>query len=291
MQVVVQSPAALDADVVASLARRLQATGVAYHGPAVARLALPPQADARRQAVHAACQALGLDSAVLPPGRVLADFKLAVFDMDSTLIDIECIDELADLVGKKDEVAALTEQAMQSGKVDYDTSLRMRTRLLAGLPVSAFGPLYDARVRFSPGAHALVAGLRQAGLKTAIVSGGFDYFTGRVRAELGVDVDHSNRLAVRDGRLTGELEGPLINARLKAAHLSRLCAEMGIPTSAAIAIGDGSNDREMMALAGLSVGFRPKPILRPLVNVVIDHLGLDSLLEALAAPPAGRAPS
>jgi len=235
----------------------------------------------RHDWVHAQCQALGLDSAVIARPRALADYRLMVFDMDSTLINIECIDELADLVGRKREVAELTEQAMQSGAVDYDTSLRMRTRLLAGLPTTAFAALYAERVRFSPGAGALIAAARKAGLKTAIVSGGFDYFTGRVRAELGVDVDYSNRLAVQDGRLTGEITGTLVNADVKAAHVSQLCADLGVPTSDAIVVGDGSNDRKMMALAGLSVGFRPKPVLRAQLGVVLDHLGLDVLPQML----------
>jgi phosphoserine phosphatase len=282
MQVVVQSPASLGAALVDRLAGSLQATHVQRDAAGIASFTLPAQADMPRERLHALCQEEGVDSAVLRRVRRLSDFKLMVFDMDSTLINIECIDELADLVGKKREVAALTEQAMQSGKVDYDTSLRMRTRLLAGLSVGDFPRLYEERVRFSPGARELIAGARQAGLKTAIVSGGFDYFTARVRAELGVDVDYSNHLTVSDGRLTGELEGTLINAQVKARHLTRLCAEMGIPTSDAIVVGDGSNDRDMMALAGLSVGFRPKPILRPMLDVIIDNLGLDSLLNLMA---------
>jgi phosphoserine phosphatase len=282
MQVVAQSATSLAAPVVERLARFLQATHVLRGEGNIAAFTLPAGLDKPREALHALCQEAGLDSAVLRQVRPLSDFKLIVFDMDSTLINIECIDELADLVGKKREVAALTEQAMQSGKVDYDTSLRMRTRLLAGLYVRDFPRLYEERVRFSPGARALVAAARQAGLKTAIVSGGFDYFTGRVREELGVDAHFSNHLAVSGGRLTGELEGTLINAHVKAQHLTRLCAEMDIPTSDAIVVGDGSNDRNMMALAGLSVGFRPKPILRPMLDVVIDHLGLDSLLNVLA---------
>ncbi|ANN77812.1 phosphoserine phosphatase SerB [Bordetella flabilis] len=286
MQVVVQSATSLAAPVVERLAQSLQATHVSCGDAGIAAFTLPPGSDKPRDVLHALCQEAGLDSAVLRQVRPLSDFKLIVFDMDSTLINIECIDELADLVGKKQEVAALTEQAMQSGKVDYDTSLRMRTRLLAGLPVRDFPRLYEERVRFSPGARTLVAAARQAGLKTAIVSGGFDYFTGRVREELGVDAHYSNHLAVSGGCLTGELEGTLINAHVKAQHLTRLCAEIGIPTSDAIVVGDGSNDRNMMALAGLSVGFRPKPILRPMLDMVIDHLGLDSVLNVLALGPA-----
>lgn len=274
MQLIVLGAAPLQASVLDALARRLETPPPQRVSDTAAAFVL----DARpRDWVHAQCQALGLDSALIARPRALADYRLMAFDMDSTLINIECIDELADLVGKKHEVAELTEQAMQSGAVDYDTSLRLRTRLLAGLPTDAFAALYAERVRFSPGAAALIAAARKAGLKTAIVSGGFDYFTGRVRAELGVDVDYSNQLAVRDGRLTGEITGTLINADVKAAHVSRLCAELGVPTTDAIVVGDGSNDRKMMALAGLSVGFRPKPVLRQQLDVVLDHLGLDVL--------------
>jgi len=289
MRIIVQSPSPLSPDSLQRLASRLGATRFSCQGAAQAEFSLDPRTAAPREQLHAICQDAGLDSAVLEQPRPLSDFRLIVFDMDSTLINIECIDELAGLVGKKAEVAALTEQAMQSAAVDYDTSLRLRTRLLAGLPVEAFDGLYRERLRFSPGARQLVEAVRAAGLKTAIVSGGFDYFTGRVRAELGIDVDRSNRLAVKNGRLTGELEGTLINADVKAQFVEQLCAGMGIPTTDAIVVGDGSNDRKMMRLAGLSVGFRPKPVLRTMLDVVLDHLGLDAL-PGFLAPAAAAAP-
>ena len=174
----------------------------------------------------------GLDTAVIDDFRPLSDFKLLVFDMDSTLINIECIDELADLVGRKREVARLTEQAMQSGAVDYDTSLRMRTRLLAGLPVATFERLYAERVRITPGAPALIAAARQ-GLRprTAIVPGGFGPFTGRVRAELGPERRPVESSGAADGRLTGEPLGVTTERRFGAGHAARTCREPGVPTS------------------------------------------------------------
>ncbi|MFC4277353.1 phosphoserine phosphatase SerB [Achromobacter aloeverae] len=300
MQLIVLGAAPLSSSQLDALARRLRTPPPRRVGETAAAFALDDglhdgsgngadhgsSHEHPREWLHAQCQALGLDSALITRPRPLSDYRLMVFDMDSTLINIECIDELADLVGKKREVAELTEQAMQSGSVDYDTSLRLRTRLLAGLSTDAFAELYDSRVRFSPGARALVDAARQAGLKTAIVSGGFDYFTGRVRAELGVDEDYSNRLAVENGRLTGEIEGTLINADVKAAHVRRLCEDLGVPPTDAIVVGDGSNDRKMMALAGLSVGFRPKPVLRPQLDVVLDHLGLDALPRVLESARA-----
>jgi len=280
MYLAVQGPAPLSADILGQLAQALGAGLPRRDSDCMATFPLGPGAGPK-DVLHAACQRLGLDSAILAPPRRLSDFKLLVFDMDSTLIDVECIDELADLVGKKREVAALTGQAMQSGKVDYDASLRLRTRLLAGLAVERFARLYDERVHFSPGARALVDAARRAGLRTAIVSGGFDYFAGRVRQALGIDAAYCNRLAVRDGRLTGELEGELINAEAKARRVARLCQEMGVPTRDAIVVGDGANDLGMMALAGLAVGFRPKPVLRASLDVVLDHLGLDALLNVV----------
>lgn len=284
MRIVTQRAGFISDDHANRLARALRAEGVQRHSSSCMVYTLAPSAD--QKALHALCSDDDVDSAIFPESLSLSDFKLLVFDMDSTLINIECIDELADLVGKKHEVAALTEQAMQSRQVDYDTSLRMRTRLLAGLSVDRFADLYAQRLHITPGAHALVKAAKTAGLKTAIVSGGFDYFTGRVRAELGVEEDYSNHLEVVAGKLTGELVGTLINADVKAQRVQALCHDLGISTSEAIVVGDGANDLKMMALAGLAVGYRAKPVVRAAVSVNIERLGLDSLLTALDAQAA-----
>lgn len=285
MQIVTQSAGLYSDDRARRLSHALGANNSTRRSSScvVYTLARAPLA---RDALHAVCREHDVDSAIIQTQRPLSAFKLLVFDMDSTLINIECIDELADLVGKKQEVAALTERAMQNRDVDYDTSLRMRTRLLAGLSVARFEDLYAQRLQITPGAAALVETAKMVGLKTAIVSGGFDYFTGRVRTELGVDEDYSNHLEVVAGKLTGELVGTLINADVKGRRVQALCLDLGIPTSDAIVVGDGANDLKMMALAGLSVGYRAKPVVRAAVDVNIERLGLDSLLTALDAQAA-----
>jgi len=220
---------------------------------------------------------LGLDHALLREPRSFDGYGVLVCDMDSTLITIECIDELAARMGCGEAVAALTARAMTDDHVDYDQSLRSRVRLLAGLPISDLEWVYAHRLTLTPGAEAFVADAQAASLHTGIVSGGFDYFTERLRCRLAFAFAHGNRLVVRDGVLTGEMCGPLVNAAYKAAALTQVCREQACPPARAIAVGDGANDLGMMAVAGLAVGFRPKDIVAAYADVVIwsrlDRLG------------------
>ena len=219
-----------------------------------------------------------VDAEIVHPGLRLQDFQLAVFDMDSTLITIECVDEIADYAGCKAEVAAITEAAMRGEIADYDESLRRRVALLAGLPESALQQVWDERVRLSPGAESLIAGLKVAGLRVLLVSGGFTFFTERLRAKLGLDWARSNVLEVRDGHLTGQLLGPIVNAERKRRIVEQTCAMMGIEPAQAMVVGDGANDLQMMSIAGLSVAFHAKPIVRDETTHAINHCGLDALL-------------
>jgi phosphoserine phosphatase len=232
----------------------------------------------------------------VPPLR-LADFGLVAFDMDSTLIAIECVDEIADVVGKKTEVAAITEAAMRGEIADYKESLRRRVALLQGVTATALQRVYDERLRFNPGAERLVAACQAAGLKTLLVSGGFTFFTDRVRDALGFDFTLSNVLEVEDGARTGRRLGErVLTGRLveqpwgdicdgaeKRKMLLETCASLGIAPGRAIAIGDGANDLPMMGAAGLSVAYRAKPKVREAAMVAIDAGGLDRLLEVVTA--------
>lgn len=217
------------------------------------------------------------------PPLPLRQFRAIAFDMDSTLINIECIDEIADAVGKKAEVAAITEAAMRGEIADFKESLVRRVALLKGVPAGALQEVYDERLRLNPGALELVAAARHAGLRTLLVSGGFTFFADRVRERLGMDEAHSNVLEIEDGRLTGRVLGDIVDGAAKRAHLLALCARMGCPPSQAIAVGDGANDLPMMGTAGLSVAFHAKPKVREQAMVAIQSGGLDRLLEVVRA--------
>jgi phosphoserine phosphatase len=217
-----------------------------------------------------------------PPLR-LKDFGLIAFDMDSTLINIECVDEIADAAGRKAEVAAITEAAMRGEITDYKDSLRRRVALLAGVPVQALEEVYAQRLQLNPGAQALVQAAQQAGLKTLLVSGGFTFFTDRIRDRLQLDFTRSNVLGVEDGRLTGTMVdqpwGDICDGAEKRRMLLETCSQCGIEPQRAIAVGDGANDLPMMEVAGLSVAYHAKPKVRDQAMVAISHGGLDRLLE------------
>jgi phosphoserine phosphatase len=221
---------------------------------------------------------------VTPPLR-LADFKLIAFDMDSTLIDIECVDEIADAAGRKAEVAAITEAAMRGEISDYKDSLRRRVALLEGVPVAALEAVYAERLQLNPGAERLVRACQRAGLKTLLVSGGFTFFTDRLRDRLQLDFTRSNELGVADGRLTGQmvdqLWGDICDGAEKRRMLLETCARIGCLPGAAIAVGDGANDLPMMGEAGLSVAYHAKPKVREQAMVSIESGGLDRLLEVV----------
>lgn len=223
------------------------------------------------------CAGAKLDFAFVPESRRLADFRLLVMDMDSTLITIETIDELADLVGRKAEVAAITAQAMR-GEIEYDESLRQRVAVLKGLPESALEQLYTERVKLSPGAERMIEGVKRAGLKILLVSGGFTQIADRLKARLGLDYVRSNTFGVSNGKLTGEIEGRIVNADGKREALLGARDELGATRDQIIAIGDGANDLKFMGEAGISVAYHAKPVVREKATYCIDHTGMDALL-------------
>ncbi len=227
----------------------------------------------RTPALDQALMAAGCDWGWCPPGVTFAGVRLFVTDMDSTLIAIECIDEIAAAVGKRSEVAALTEAAM-AGELDFRAALTARVALLAGLPEEELAAIYRDRVRYTPGAQELVAALKAQGAYCLLISGGFTHFTAPIAAELGFDEHLANRLEVdAAGRLTGRVTGPIVDAQAKRAALLAARDRLQLPPSAVLAAGDGANDQLMLAEAGLRLGYRPKAILLPTLNLVA-HEGL-----------------
>lgn len=220
-----------------------------------------------------------------PPLR-LSDFKLIAFDMDSTLINIECVDEIADAVGRKAQVAAITEATMRGEIADFKESLRQRVALLKGVTLDSMEQVYSERLQLNPGAAELVAACKAAGLKVLLVSGGFTFFANRVQERLGIDWALSNQLEIEDGVLTGRMLdqawGDICDGAQKRKTLLETCAQLGIRPSQAIAMGDGANDLPMMGEAGLSVAYHAKPKVREQAMVAINAGGLDRLLEVFA---------
>lgn len=219
------------------------------------------------------------------PPLQLADFKLIAFDMDSTLINIECIDEIADAVGLKAEVAAITEATMRGEIADFKTSLRRRVALLKGVRIDDMERVYAERLQLNPGAAELVTACKKAGMKVLLVSGGFTFFANRVAERLGIDYAKSNELAIENGVLTGGLVnqswGDICDGEEKRKTLLETCAKLGIEPAQSIAVGDGANDLPMMGAAGLSVAYHAKPKVREKAMVAINEGGLDRLLEVL----------
>jgi phosphoserine phosphatase len=272
LNLVVQGPA-LGAAQVQQLARLASSTTVEKIAEHAWRIRTAAPADA----IAPYCERERIDFAFMAEGRRFADLKLLAMDMDSTLITIECIDELGDLAGCKSEIAAITAQAMR-GELDYPQSLRKRVSLLAGLPEKALTQVYEERLLLTPGAEELVGACKRNGVKLLLVSGGFTFFTERLKTRLGIDYTISNRLEVAADRLTGQLLGEVVDAEAKAARFTAVMQEIGAAREQTVAIGDGANDLKMMALAGLSVAFHAKPVVRAQASCAISYCGLDAVL-------------
>ena len=206
-------------------------------------------------------------------------FKLVAFDMDSTLIQAECIDEIAKEAGVGEQVSAVTEAAMR-GELDFTQSLTQRVALLKGLDESVLKSVYT-RIELMPGAEALLAALKNAGVKTAILSGGFDYFAVRFATRLGIDAYRCNDLESVDGRLTGKTLGPVVDAQAKADHLIALAKQWGIPIEQTASVGDGANDLKAMAAAGLGIAFCAKPAVQEQADVAVNTKDLTELIPLL----------
>ncbi len=260
------------------LARLTGAAAIEAVSPAAFRLVAADSG--LRAEVADFCEANALDHGWVPAERRIGDFGLLVMDMDSTLITIECIDEIADMQGLKPQVSAITEAAMR-GEIDFAESLRRRVSLLAGLDQSALQRVYDERLRLSPGAEILLAAARAAGIRTLLVSGGFTFFTERLKPRLGLDYTAANTLEVADGKLTGRVLGDIVDAQGKADWLNRVRGQLGLKKGQVIAMGDGANDLKMMAEAGVSIAYRAKPVVRAQASYALNRVGLDGVIPLL----------
>ena len=272
MNLVLQG-APLANDAIGEIVALTGASHVVTLGPCAWRLTRA----AEQPRVQPWCAQRGLDFAWVPEERRLAALRLVAMDMDSTLVTIESIDEMGDMLGIKDRIAAITAQAMR-GEIDYAESLRRRVALLAGLEEAALEKICEQRMHLSPGAEALVRGCRERGIRTLLVSGGFNFFTAWLQQRLGIDEALSNVLDIERGRLTGRLLGAIVDGRAKAAKLREEMHRLGLRREQALAIGDGANDIPMMSEAGTSVAYRAKPAVREQATHALDFAPLDGVL-------------
>ena len=227
--------------------------------------------------IRAYCGTQQLDCAFVADEHVLQNFGLVVMDMDSTLIAIECIDEIADMYGLKPQVAKITQSAML-GEIEFAESLRRRVALLAGLDESALQRVYDERLRLNPGALELLAACKQHGIRTLLVSGGFTFFTSRLKSVAGLDYTQANTLEIIDGKLSGKVLGNIVDAQGKADSLIQLRRKLGLKEEQVIGIGDGANDLKMMAAAGVSIAYHAKPIVQQQAAYALNYSGLDGVI-------------
>ncbi len=261
------------------IARQLGGTLSSLSGSYQIATEQPPEA----QIVNRLQQQYAADINTLPDSFVATEVKLLVTDMDSTLISIECIDEIADFIGIKPQIADITEATMR-GEIDFETSLRRRMALLKGLEQSALDQVYNERLHLNPGAERMVSGLQRQGIKVALVSGGFTYFTDKLKERLGLDYTLANTLKFDDGKLTGAVDDEIVGAKAKADFLLQKCRELDIKPSQAVALGDGANDLLMMKEAGLSIAYHAKPKVQNEAHCALNRCGLEGVLGLLNLP-------
>ena len=271
-QIIVQKQPALDTETINAISAELQQAPVEHPAPGLARWRAEPQSPA---GFDDWAERFGVDAANVPNGLRLADFRLLAIDMDSTLVTMETLDEIADMAGLKAEVAAITEAAMRGEIKDFSESLTRRMALLKGVGEDLIERVYQERLHLSPGAEILLAAAKAAGLKTMLVSGGFTHFTERLKERLGFDYAFANQFDIANQRLTGRVLGPIVDGAFKARAVQQCCQDIGCPPSQAIAIGDGANDLGMMSVAGLSVGYHAKPVVREKATWSVRKGGLD----------------
>ena len=233
-------------------------------------------------AVQQFCAEQKIDCAYVENNQLIKNFGLCVMDMDSTLISIECIDEIADMAGLKPQVAAITERAMQ-GELDFAQSLRERVALLEGLQESDLMRVLNERLQLNPGAQQWIDNCKANNITTLLVSGGFNFFADRVKAMLGLDYAVANTLEIIDGRLTGKILGNIIDAQTKADELVKLRDSLGLKATQTIAIGDGANDLKMMSVAGVGVAYHAKPVVQAQATYALNHMGLDGVVNLFAS--------